>query len=219
MPENEDPADISERLRLIRPGLPSHGNSLRARGVRFPAVAAATAEAAASAPAADARKAATAHEVPGIVMLIGLYEFVRAVTLSVIYGMMLSDPHTHMFSEGFWTAFYVLSNGAPAVTPFLPVTIIYAFAVGTCLWMRANWGRRALIATSCWAVIRLGAFLFFYATLDPGVKASDPLLARIDLIRDAAFMLAAVNILIGLFMGFGPGVAEAFAGQKTGGRG
>lgn len=163
---------------------------------------------------AHAAATRTEHEVPGVVLLIGLYEFVRAVTLAVIYGMVLSDPLTHMFSERFWTAFYVLSNGAPGVTPFLPLTIVYAFAVGSCLWMRAKWGRRALIATSCWAVIRLAAFLVFYQTLDFGVNANDAFVTRLGMVRDAAVLLAAVNILIGSYMAFAPGVAEAFGQDK-----
>jgi hypothetical protein len=163
------------------------------------------------APAAEAPAAATAQEMPGIVLLIGLYEFVRAVSLAVIFGMMLSDPHTHMFGESFWTGFYVLSNGALAVTPFLPLTIMYAFAVGTCLWMGANWGRRALIATSCWALFRLARFLIFYEVF--AANASDAEIAQLSFVREAAFMLAAVNIIIGAYLAFSPGVAEAF-GQK-----
>jgi hypothetical protein len=218
MPDNQDSADLSQRLRLDRPAPGPVGNSLRSRGVSFTPVAVTqpTAEGtmSASPPAESARAAKEEHEVPGIVLLIGLYEFVRAVTLAVIYGMVLSDPLTHMFSEGFWTAFYVLSNGAMAVTPFLPLTIIYAFAVGTCLWMRANWGRRALIATSCWALVRLASFLVLYRALEFGTNEGATPISQLSYVRDAAFMLAAVNIIIGAYLAFAPGVAEAFGKQK-----
>jgi hypothetical protein len=210
MPDNEDSGYVSERLRLASTGLPSQRDSLRTRGVRFTPTAAAAAPDMTVEPAKASTK--KEHEVPGVVLLIGLYEFARAVTLAVIYGMMLSDPHTHMFSAGFWTSFYVLSNGALSVTPFLPLTIIYAFAVGTCLWMRVNWGRRVLIATSCWALFRLARFLLFYETFV--ANATDAEVASISYVREAAFMLAAVNIIIGAYLAFAPGIAEAFGQEK-----
>jgi hypothetical protein len=237
MPDNQEAEDISRQLRLSRTDVRPTGGP-RPGGLRLAAQSAAraaanpsvatepveelanpaatqgTAQATTQAAAAQGRAPAAEsdNEVPGIVLLIGLYEFARAVTLAVLYGVMLSDPHTHMFSEGFWTGFYVLSNGALSVTPLLPVTILYAFAVGVCLWMRANWGRRVLIATSCWAVLRLARFLLFYGAVV--ANATDAEVASISYVRDAAVMLAAVNIIIGLYMAFGPGVAEAFGPQK-----
>jgi hypothetical protein len=207
MPDSQDSADFSERLRLSHTGPPQLADSLRSRGIYVPPTAARPATNTATAPAQSAE-----HEVPGIVLLIGLYEFARAVTLAVIYGMMLSDPHTHMFSQGFWTAFYILSNGALRVSPLLPITIVYAFAVGACLWMRANWGRKVLIATSCWALLRLARFLVFYETFV--ANASDAEVASISFVREAAFMLAALNIVIGAYLAFAPGVAEAFGQEK-----
>jgi hypothetical protein len=207
MAENDDIADFSHRLQLDRPAPPPRVDTLRSQGLRAPAAAKAAATAATAAPAG-----ASQYELPGVVLLIGLYEFARAITLGVIYGMMLRDPHTHMYSQGFWTTFYVLSNGAVQVTPFLPLTILYALAEGVCLWMRVNWGRRVLIATSFWAVFRLARFLLLYQAV--AAQATDAQIAQIGPVRDAAFMLAGVNVVIGLYLAFAPGVAEAFGQHK-----
>lgn len=224
MPDEHEP-EISKQLRLprtkVRPVEPRLGGlraaaAAEARAAANPTIATEPIE---IPPVAQAGTAATAAplasvsklEVPAPILLIGLYEFVRAVSLSIVFGIMLSDPHSHMFGEGFWTAFYVLSNGALAVTPFLPLTILYALAVGFALWMRARWGRMALMATSCWAVFRLASFLVGYQVFLSNTTDVD--IAQISFLRVAAFMLAAVNIGIGAYLAFAPGVAEAF-GQK-----
>jgi hypothetical protein len=209
MPDNQDFADISERLRLGRPAPPPRVESLRSRGVSVPVPAAATA----AASAATAAPAAVSQiDVPGVVLLIGLYEFARAITLGIVYAMMLRDPNTQFYSHTFLTTFFVLSNGALHVSNFLPITIGYALAEGTCLWMRVNWGRKVLIATSCWAVLRLVRYLLLYEAVSS--VATDAQIAQIGFVRDAAFMLTAVNVIIGGYLAFAPGVAEAFGQEK-----
>lgn len=223
MAESQEPGDLSRRLQLERNAPAPMTERLRSRGVRMtapegtataePAEAATPAAAQPALDGAELRAAATVSHVPAAVMLIGLYEFARSVSLAVLFGTMLADPHSHVYSDAFWMGFYVLSNGAMAVTPFLPLTIIYAFAIGTSLWLRAAWGRMALIATSCWAVFRLGRFLIFYLPLDLGASASDVEIAHLDYLRGAAVVLAVVNIGLGVYLAFGPGVAKAF-GQR-----
>lgn len=197
---------------------------LRSRGVRFsasgvvgtaePAEGAHPAQSQTAEKSADVRAAATEHDVPLALLVIGLCEFARSVSLAVMFGMMLADPHSHVYSEGYWMAFYVLSNGAMAVTPFLPLTIVYAFAVGTSLWTRAAWGRMALIATSCWAIFRLARYLISYQTLDLGATVSDVEIAHLSYLREAAWLLMALNIGLGAYLAFGPGVAKAFQQKK-----
>ena len=197
---------------------------LRSRGVRFTAPGAVgTAEPAEGAhPAqpqiaeksADVRAAATEHDVPLALLVIGLCEFARSVSLAVMFGMMLADPHSHVYSDGFWMSFYILSNGAMAVTPFLPLTIIYAFAIGISLWQRAQWGRIALIASSAWAVFRLARYAITFEAFELGANASDMEITHLSYLRDAALVLTVVNIGIGLYLAVGPGVARAF-GQKS----
>jgi hypothetical protein len=211
MPDNDDFADFSHRLTLNRPAAPARVESLRSQGLRAPVPAAAAATAAGSTTSA-APASASELEIPGVVLLIGLYEFARAITLGIVYGMMLRNPDTQIYSHTFLTTFFVLSNGALHVSNFLIVTIVYALAEGTCLWMRVNWGRRVLIATSCWAVVRLVHFLLLYATIT--ANASDAQIAQVGFVRDAAFMLTAVNVIIGGYLAFAPGVAEAFGQHK-----
>lgn len=207
MPENQDFSDISSRLQLGRTAVPPRIESLRSRGMSAPAAATASAGAT-TVPA----RASSENEIPGVVLLIGLYEFARAITLGVVYAMMLRDPNAQIHSQAFWTTFFVLSNGALRVSNFLPITIGYALAEGVCLWMRVNWGRRVLIATSFWAVFRLASFMLGYQAL--ASRVSDAQIAQISPVRDAAFMLAGVNIVIGLYLSFAPGVAEHFGQQK-----
>lgn len=208
MPEDNDGlSDFSHRLSLGRPAPAPRVESLRSSGIRPPAKAVAAAGAATAAP-----KVSATYEVPGVVLFIGLYEFARAITLAIVYGMMLRDPYAHIDSHGFLTTFFVLSNGALHVSYLLPITIGYALAIGTCLWMRVNWGRKVLIATSFWAVFRLVRFLLLYQMITE--NATDAQIAHISFVRDAAFMLAAVNIIIGGYLAFAPGVAEAFGQQK-----
>lgn len=209
MPEDNDGlADFSHRLSLNRPAPPPRVESLRTSGIRPQSPAAA---AAATTPVA-APKVSTDNEIPGVVFVIGLYEFARAITLAIVYGMMLRDPSTQIHSHAFLTAFFVLSNGALHVSYLLPITIGYALAEGVCLWLRFNWGRKVLIATSFWAVFRLARFLVMYQAI--AENATDAQVAQISFVRDAAFMLAAVNIIIGAYLAFAPGVDEAFGQHK-----
>lgn len=205
MPQRDKLSDISDRLQLQPPVPRPVAQTLRSRGVHI--VAPPVAPEGTVRPRID-----TKTEIPGVVLVIGLYEFARAITLSIVYSMMLRDPYTQIHSDGFWTLFFVLSNGAVHVSPFLAITIGYALAEGICLWMRVNWGRRVLIATSFWAVFRLASFLLGYAAV--ASRASDAQMAQIAPVRDAAMMLAALNIVIGLYLAFAPGVAEHFGQPK-----
>lgn len=224
MSENHEPADLPRRLQLERNAPAPMTERLRSRGVQVPPAGAEEAAKppqdatqrvrAAQAGGVELRAIATSNQVPGAVLAIGLYQCGRAVVLAVMFSMMLADPHSHGYSDGFWMAFYVLSNGAMAVTPFLPLTIVYALAVGTSLWLRAAWGRWALIATSAWAIFRLGDYLIFYQSLDLGASASDVEIAHLSFLREAALLLAFVNIGLGVYLAFAPGVAKAFRQQK-----
>jgi hypothetical protein len=210
MPENNQPQDFSPNLRLDFPAPRARIDTLRSDLLRS-----AVSDQGATAKSRKQKSSSAAqHTLPAVVLTIGLYEFIRAVVLGLMYALAFRNPAALPTSHSFWTFFIVLSNGAARVTPFLPITILYALAIGTCLWFRVNWGRRVLIATSFWAVFRLGAFLVAYNAVL--AKATDARIADLSWLKEAAFMLAGLNILIGLYLAFAPGVAEAFELQTQG---
>jgi hypothetical protein len=202
MPDNQEPSDFARGLRLEYP------SAERIAALRLP-----RAERSAEATTAPKVEGATEeHNVPAVVLLIGLYEFIRAIVLSVVYALALHNPGAYAGSHTFWTLFFVLSNGAARVTAFLPVTILYALGIGTCLWLRVNWGRRTLIATSGWAVFRLVRYLLLFSAIESAGMPEQ--VASIAFLKDAAYMLTAVNVVIGLYLAFAPGIAEAFGQEK-----
>ncbi|HEX4005295.1 MAG TPA: hypothetical protein VHX60_03910 [Acidobacteriaceae bacterium] len=213
MPQDQDPSDFSSKLRLEyaaprsvpvpRGGLPP----------RTPAVAVPATPATGATNAPSAKTAAVAQEGrPAIVTAIALYEFWRVLVLGTVYLMTLKDPGAQIESRTFWEVFFVLSNGALAVNYLLPITILYALAIGTTLWIRNNWGRKALIATSAWAVFRLVRYLAVFSSFASMANGME--LEALSFIRQCAYMLVAVNITIGLYLAFAPGVAEAFGQEK-----
>lgn len=228
MAENQESGDLSGRLRLERHAPAPMTERLRSRGVWMAAPGAiAAAESTDTAPpdslrrseeSVDARLSVAAHDVPVAVLVIGLCEFARSVSLAIMFGMMVADPHSHVYSDSFWMSFYILSNGAMAVTPFLPLTIIYALAIGTGLWQRMQWGRWALIASSAWAIFRLARYAITYEAFDLGANGSDMEISHLSYLRGAALVLAILNIAIGVYLAAGPEVAKAF-GQKNQGQG
>lgn len=206
MPDEQEPSDFARGLRLEFPST-ERIVRLRAKGLgelKTPA--------APTAVAPKVQGSVEEHSIPGVVLLIGLYEFIRAIVLGIVYAMALRNPEAHVGSHAFWTMFFVLSNGAVRISYFLPVTILYALGIGTCLWFRVNWGRRVLIATSCWAVFRLVRFLVLFSIVESRVTQEQS--ASIAFLKDAAYMLTAVNVVIGLYLAFAPGIAEAFGQQK-----
>jgi hypothetical protein len=208
MPQDQGSSDFSSNLQLERPAV-RRSDTLRPGGLRSGAPASATAATTTTAPV---KKTGTAeHTRPGVVTLIAMYEFWRACFLGGVYAMSVMYPRAHPQSQTFQTIFYVLSNGSLHVSPLTLVTTGYALAESITLWMLVNWGRRVLIATSGWAVIRLVQFLAVfsaYAATLPGGSA------EIEFVRESTYMLTAVNLLLGLYLAFAPGVAEAFGQQK-----
>jgi hypothetical protein len=207
MSDNQESSDFARGLRLEFPSAPERIATLRGQGLGLPKTGV---PAAAAAP--KIQGATEEHEIPAVVLLIGLYEFIRAIVLSVVYALALHNPGGYAGSHTFWTLFFVLSNGAARVTAFLPVTILYALGIGTCLWLRVNWGRRTLIATSGWAVFRLVRYLLLFSALESAGMPEQ--VASIAFLKDAAYMLTAVNVVIGLYLAFAPGIAEAFGQEK-----
>jgi hypothetical protein len=204
MPGNRESSDFSSSLRLE---FPAAQRVETLRGQRLRAVTPAT-------PAQGAKGATSAatDTRPGMVTLIALYEFARAAILIGVYVYVLNHTGIRIESESFWTLFYVLSNGLMRVSSLLPLTIGYAAAIGICLWMRVNWGRRVLIVSSCLAVFRLVGFLMTFSAVTYAAKQEH--IAQVAYLKDAACMLTAVNVVIGLYLAFGPDVAEAFGQEK-----
>jgi hypothetical protein len=206
MPQDPGSSDFSSKLRLEY-SAPRAVETLRGGGPRAVAipVAAPTATAAAKPMAAQEGR-------PALVTVIALYEFWRVLVLGTVYLMSLKDPTAQIESRTFWEVFFVISNGALQVSYLLPITIVYALAIGTTLWMRNNWGRKALIATSGWAVFRLVRYLAVFSALS--ASANGPELDALAFIRQCSFMLVGLNIVIGLYLAFAPGIAEAFGQEK-----
>lgn len=187
MPNNQDSSDFSSNLRLEYAPVQKI-ETLRGQGLR--PVTATTAAGKSAVPIS------TEVGRPFVVTLIALYEFVRAAVLiaalAVLVYMRGSQP----------------SAAASVAMLFLVLYIGYAVAIGVCLWMRVNWGRRVLIATSCWSVYRIVRYQILYSAITS--TASEGQLARLSSARNFVYMMLAVNILIGLYLAFSPGVAESF---------
>ena len=93
------------------------------------------------------------------------------------------------------------------------ISCIYGLAIGLALFFRIGWGRRILIASSIYSVLRLVRFLAVYTTVS-GRLAGNPLgAARLEFMREGTYMLVAVNVAIGLCMAYGPGAARWFRKQ------
>ena len=191
MPDNRD-SDFSSSLRLEFPAAQKI-ETLRGQGLRPVTTAAGQ----------SAAPITTEVGRPFMVTLIALYEFVRAgvlliglVALAMFRGTQASAATTQA------------SAAAGLAMFFLVLWIGYAIAIGVCLWMRVNWGRRVLIATSCWSVYRIVRFQLMYTAASS--VASESQMARLSSAREVVYMMLAVNILIGLYLAFAPGVAEAF---------
>jgi hypothetical protein len=189
----QDPVDISDRLQLERPAF------RRARALEITPQ-----------PAASELEGieATTRSRPAIVTLIAGYEFLRAALLMLTAAVVLRYP-LRISSGAFSEIFYVVSNGAQHLTILTPLTAAYAAAIGWGLWEKEKWARRLLITTSSLALVRW----LLYSWLNSRLGASDAGLARLQ----AAFgtaqsvtTLVAVNLLIGLYLAFSPGVAESF---------
>lgn len=187
MPDKPDYSDFSSSLRLEFPAA-QKAETLRGQGLRPVTVTAAAGQTAAPITTETGR--------PLMVTLIALYEFVRA-------GVLLIGLAALAMVRG--------SQASPAASLamlFLVLWIGYAIAIGVCLWMRVNWGRRVLIATSCWSVYRIVRFQLLYTAASS--VASESQMARLSSAREVVYMMLAVNILIGMYLAFAPGVAEAF---------
>lgn len=184
MPDNRD-SDFSSSLRLEFPAA-QKVETLRGQGLRPVTAAAQTATSAVT----------TETGRPLGVTLIALYEFVRAGVLLIGLAALAMFRGTQA------------SAAASLAMFFLVLWIAYAIAIGVCLWMRVNWGRRVLIATSCWSVYRIVRFQLLYTAASS--VATEGQMARLSSAREVVYMMLAVNILIGLYLAFAPGVAEAF---------
>jgi hypothetical protein len=185
MPDNRESSDFSSSLRLEFPAA-QRAETLRGQGLRPKPAETTVAQ---SAPATEQGR-------PFMVTLIALYEFVRAAVLIVAFAAVVLTRGSH---AAFDSSIAML---------FLLITIGYAIAIGVCMWMRVNWGRRVLIATSCWSVYRAVRFQLLYTAAS--AVATEGQMARLASARDVIYMMLAVNIVIGLYLAFAPGVAEAF---------
>ncbi|MGC2618592.1 MAG: hypothetical protein WA414_06080 [Acidobacteriaceae bacterium] len=191
MPDNRD-SDFSSSLRLEFPAA-QKVETLRGQGLR-PVTAAA--QSATSAVTTETGR-------PLGVTLIALYEFVRAGVLLIGLAALAMFRGTQASA-----ATTMASAAASLAMFFLVLWIAYAIAIGVCLWNRVNWGRRVLIATSCWSVYRIVRFQLLYSAA--ASVATESQMTRLSSAREVVYMMLAVNILIGLYLAFAPGVAEAF---------
>lgn len=151
--------------------------------------------------------------IPGVVMLIAIYEFCRAIIVGGVFGVFTANPGAELSSRALWQVFFIVSNGMMGVSPLALISCIYGLAIGLALFFRIGWGRRILIASSIYSVLRLARFLAVYTTVS-GRLAGNPLgTARLEFMKEGTYMLVAVNIAIGLCMAFGPGASQWFRKQ------
>ncbi|HLJ78456.1 MAG TPA: hypothetical protein VKT75_13620 [Acidobacteriaceae bacterium] len=199
---NERDTFISSGLRLESAappaGTPGRPDGLRA-GLRSPATK-----------KEEAAPAAATNDRPGLVTIVGIYEFCRAAIVGTVFAMFLMNPDAHLASRTFWQVFFVVSNGSLRVSYFTPISFCYGLAIGLALFFRVDWGRRILIATSAWTVFRLVRFLAVYSTLSASMSSNPAATDGLEFLKTCVYMLVAVNGIIGLCMAFGPGVTEWF---------
>jgi hypothetical protein len=190
MPDNRESSDFASGLRLEFPAA-QKVETLRGQGLR--PKPSETKPTQSTAPASEAGR-------PLGVTLIALYEFMRAAILIAIYLLVVHNRGPQV------------AVGTGLAMVLMPVSICYALAIGVCLWLRINWARRVLIATSCYSVYRIVRFQILYSAI--ATPATDRLMAQFSSARNTAYLMVAFNVLIGLYLAFAPGVAEAF-GQEA----
>lgn len=174
----------------------------RPDGLRAPARTSTTTEQVASAAAATVP--------PPIVTVIGIYELCRAVIVGAVFAMFMTNPGAHLESRTFWQIFFIVSNGSVGVSLFTVITFCYGLAIGLALFFRVDWGRRILIGTSIYSVLRLVRFLAGYSILSARLASDPAKAAGLEFVKEGIYMLVAVNVAIGLCMAYGTGVAEWF---------
>jgi hypothetical protein len=190
MPDNRESSDFARSLRLEFPAA-QKVETLRGQGLR--AKPPETKSAQSAAPTAETGR-------PLGVTLIALYEFVRAAFLIAIYLLVAHNRGPQA------------AVGTSVAMVLMPVSICYAIAIGVCLWLRVNWARRVLIATSCYSVYRIVRFQILYSAI--ATAATDRQMAQFSSARNTAYLMVAFNVLIGLYLAFAPGVAEAFGQEE-----
>lgn len=158
----------------------------------------------------EAAAPAVATGRPGLVTIVGIYEFCRAAIVGIVFAMFLANPDAHLASRSFWLVFFIVSNGTLGVSWFTPITFCYGVAIGLALFFRVDWGRRILIGTSAYSVFRLVRFLAVYSVISERLSSNPVAAAGLENIREGTYMLVAVNVVIGLCMAYGPGVTEWF---------
>ena len=154
--------------------------------------------------------AAVAAGRPALVTVVGIYEFCRAAIVGTVFAMFMANPDAHLASRSFWQIFFVVSNGSLGVSWFTPITFCYGVAIGLALFLRVDWGRRILIGTSVYSVIRLVRFLAVYSEISQRLSSNPVAAAGLEHIKEGAYTLVAVNVAIGLCMAYGPDVTEWF---------
>lgn len=158
----------------------------------------------------DLPAAPAATGMPTVVMVVAVYEFCRAIIVGGVFGIFVSNPGSQLASHTLWQIFFVVSNGSLRVTSLSLISCIYGLAIGLALFLRVDWGRRILIGTSAYSMVRLARFLALSASASTRLSSDATAAAGMDFVRNCIYMLVAVNVAIGLCMMYAPGIQEWF---------
>lgn len=156
----------------------------------------------------DAPAEHIAVDYPEMVVLLAVFEFLRAVSLTAIGALSLHHPHAEWQSPNIFQLLFFMSNGDVTVSPATILTIAYSVTIGFGLLARAAWARRLLMITSVIAVLRLtqyfGALTVIHFEMPP------TWLANTEFFREGALLLAAINTTIVMILRYAPAAAAWF---------
>ena len=149
-----------------------------------------------------------AVDYPEMVVLLAVFEFLRAVSLTAIGALSLNHPHAEWQSPNTFQLLFFMSNGDVSVSPMTILTIAYTLTIGFGLLARAGWARRLLMITSVITVLRLTQYISALSIIH--LELPPTWLADSEFFREGALLLAAVNTTIVLILRYAPAAAAWF---------
>lgn len=152
---------------------------------------------------------------PGLVTLIALFQFFRAVFLLLVAALIWIYPDMKFGSLTFWEIVYVASNGAGKPGFLTPVIALYAAVIGWGLWSLNKWARNLLMVTSGLSAFRwIRYFAMDWAVSGTEVSRNLPSL-KPGFEQQSVYLLVALDALIFCCLAFYPDVAEAFGKRNS----
>ena len=149
---------------------------------------------------------------PEMVVLLAVFEFLRAVSLVAVGTLSLRHPHAEWQSPSIFQLFFFMSNGDVSVSWMTVLTIVYAVTIGFALLAKAAWSRRLLMITSVVAVLRVSQYVATLSVIH--MELPPAWLADAEFFREGALLLAAVNATVVIILRYAPAAAAWFAKES-----